>query len=65
MRVSEDVGSRRGVDCEISHKLEGEQNKGVKTSPKQTRFKNLEGKSERKSLKRTICVSGKLGYYIT
>ena len=34
--------------------------KGVETSPKQTCFKNLEGKPKRKSLKRTISVSSGL-----
>ena len=32
----------------------------MKTSPNETCFKNLEGKLERKSLKRTISVSGRL-----
>ena len=35
--------------------------KGVETSPEHTRFKNLEGKLERKSSKRTISVNGVLG----
>ena len=42
----------------------GERNtlyKGVETSPWQTRFKNLEGKLERKSPKKTIFASGGLG----
>ena len=42
----------------------GERNilyKGVETSLYQTCFKNLEGKPERKSPKRTISVSGGLG----
>ena len=34
---------------------------GVETSPYQTRFKNLEGKLERESSKRTISASGGLG----
>ena len=34
--------------------------KGVETSPKQTHFKNLEGKLYRESPKRTISTSGKL-----
>ena len=34
--------------------------KGVKTSPYQTRFKNLEGKPEKESPKRTISASGEL-----
>ena len=36
-------------------------NKGVETYPQQTRFKNLEGKLERESPKRTISASGGLG----
>ena len=41
----------------------GERNtlKGVETSPQQTRFKNLEGKLERESPKRTVSTSGGLG----
>jgi len=42
----------------------GERNilyKGVETSPQQTCFKNLEGKPERESPKRTISASGGLG----
>ena len=48
MSVSEDAGPRRGVNCEIPHRLG-------------RRMKNLEGKPERESPKRTIFASGGLG----
>ena len=52
----------RGVNCEIPHRLgRNTLYKGVETFLKQTRFKNLEGKPERESPKRTIFTSGRLG----
>ena len=56
--------SLREVDCEIPRQLRKEQSiiyKGVETSHKQTRFKNLEGKSKRENPKRTTSASGGLG----
>ena len=52
------------MDCEIPHRVGGERNilyKGVEISPLQTRFKNLEGKPERESPKKTIFTNGGLG----
>jgi len=57
----ERVGFKGGWNCEIPHRLgrRNETPKGVETSPKQMqmRFKNLEGKLERKRSKKTVSIS--------
>ena len=62
--ASEDAGSRSGWIVRSHVGWGGERNilyKGVEASVYQTCFKNLEGKPERKSPKRTISASSVLG----
>ena len=64
--ASENTGPRRGWIVRFHIGWGGERNilyMSVETSPQQTRFKNLEGKLERKNPKKTISAIGGLGRY--